>query len=85
MGTPHSSWDSYDVLDGALLILRAYTKFISKPAKLRVANEADILKTLALRFEYVDPRVPILSVYETKEIKIRETIFSSRKVVASID
>jgi hypothetical protein len=85
MGTPRYSSDSDGILEAAMLILRAYAKFAPKIAKSRIADEAAILKGLSLRFEYFHLRVPILSVYETKETNFREGMLRIRKLVVSTD
>jgi hypothetical protein len=85
MGTPHSSQDGNEALDSAMLILRAYVKLASRSAKSHLADDPEILKELALRFGDVRLRVPILSVYETKDTKFRENAFRTRKIIVSLD
>jgi hypothetical protein len=85
MGTPHSSHDGNEGLNSAMLILRAYVKFASRSAKSHLADEQEVLKELALRFGDINLRVPILSVYETKDTKFREKAFRTRRMIVSFE
>jgi hypothetical protein len=81
MGTPHSLPSNTAFCERSLQLLKVYTRFAPKQANFSLAEEAPILAGLALRFEDVQLHVPILSLYETKEIRMKAGLFRTRKVI----
>jgi len=86
LGTPHSCTDLGSLADKSLLILKSYPHDFNKQSVARLEKEASLLLNAARRFEDIILRVDIASVYETKEIKIKEgaNVFSkTRKAIVS--
>lgn len=83
LGTPHSLPNNTALCERSLQLLRVCTKFGPKKANFSLAEESQILAGLAIRFEDVQLRIPILSVYETKELRIRTGTFRTQKLIVS--
>ncbi len=64
-------------------ILRHCTK-IETTAALEAQPEIATIANVSRKFEQADIDVPILSVYETKQVKISDGIFKSHRELVSI-
>ena len=66
-----------------MLILRVFSKFVPKIPAHKLQEEQMILFDLASRFEDIHIRVPIISLYETVETRVKEGTFKTRKYIVS--
>lgn len=87
ISTPHRASSQAGMLETTLLMLKATTQAMTKPAlrlsAQKLEEEESILFDLAVRFEAIHLRAPILSIHETKETKLPEGRFRHKYAVVS--
>ena len=83
LGTPHLTFGRQTSWPRMSIILRHCTK-IAKAAALQAESEIATIANVSRKFEEADIAVPIISAYETKEVKISGSIFKSHRELVSI-
>ena len=83
LGTPHSLNDDKKLGEKLLLLLKSIPHDMSKQTLARLEGEASILANAAHRFQDVNLRVDIASIWENKKSTVRPGRFGKKSLVVS--
>jgi hypothetical protein len=84
MSTPHFGPDQPNPYDKVISILKATPKVQIKPTETLMSSEVAVLTDLSVRFEAVRILTPILSIYETRETRLKEGRFKHKSLLVSV-
>jgi hypothetical protein len=79
LGSPHSCLDPESLPETLLVLLKSYPNDFSKQTLARLEKESTYIRNAALRFDDVCLRVDIASLYETKEAKVSNNVWSKTR------